>query len=294
MRATDLSELSAFDAVARHRSFTRAAKEREVTASAVSHAVSNLENRLGVRLLNRTTRNVSLTDAGEMLHASLAPAFDMIASAVDGVNRFRDTPFGKVRLNVPNSIAPFVLGNVLGPLISAHPNLQLEVIATDRLVDIVQEGFDAGVRLGESLSEGMVAVKIKPRLRLAVVGSPEYFKSRSVPETPRQLAEHVCIRNMYPSGARYPWEFERKGEKISFNPTGPIALDDHELMVQVALSGTALAYIWEKRAQREILEGKLIRCLEEWCAPEDWLYLYYPSRKHISAGLRAVVEALRV
>jgi DNA-binding transcriptional LysR family regulator len=294
MRATDLSELSAFDAVARHKSFTRAAKEREVTASAISHAVSNLENRLGVRLLNRTTRNVSLTDAGEVLHASLASAFDAIASALDGVNQFRDTPFGKVRLNVPNSIAPFVLGNVLGPLISAHPHIQLEVIATDRLVDIVEEGFDAGVRLGESLSEGMVAVKIKPRLRFAVVGSPQYFRSRSVPKTPRQLAEHVCIRNMYPSGAKYPWEFERKGEKIAFNPTGPIALDDHELMVQVALSGTALAYIWEKRAEREILEGKLIRCLDEWCAPEDWLYLYYPSRKHISAGLRAVVEALRV
>ena len=294
MRATDLSELSAFDAVARHRSFARAAQERGVSASAVSHAVSNLENRLGVRLLNRTTRNVSLTDAGAMLHASLAPAFDVIASGLDGVNRFRDTPFGKVRLNVPNSIAPFVLGDVLGPLISAHPNLKLEVIATDRLVDIVEEGFDAGVRLGESLSEGMVAVRIKPRLRLVVVGSPEYFKSRAVPKTPRQLAEHVCIQNMYPNGAKYPWEFERKGEKIAFNPTGPIALDDHELMVQVALSGTALAYVWEKRAQREIRDGKLISCLDAWCAPEDWLYLYYPSRKNMSAGLRAVVEALRV
>jgi DNA-binding transcriptional LysR family regulator len=294
MRATDLSELSAFGAVARHKSFTRAAKEREVTASAISHAVSNLENRLGVRLLNRTTRNVSLTDVGEMLHASLAPAFDVIAAALDGVNQFRDTPFGKVRLNVPNSIAPFVLGDVLGPLISAHPNLKLEVIATDRLVDIVEEGFDAGIRLGESLSEGMVAIKIKPRLRLVVVGSPEYFRSRSVPKTPRQLAEHVCIQNMYPSGAKYPWEFERKGEKIAFDPTGPIALDDHDLMVQVALSGTALAYVWEKRVEREILDGKLISCLDEWCGPEDWLYLYYPSRKNMSAGLRAVVEALRV
>jgi DNA-binding transcriptional LysR family regulator len=294
MRATDLSELSAFDAVARHKSFTRAAKERGVTASAVSHAVSNLENRLGVRLLNRTTRNVSLTDAGGMLHAELAPAFDVIASALDAVNQFRDTPFGKVRLNVPNSIARFVIGDVLGPLIRAHPNLQLEVIATDRLVDIVEEGFDAGVRLGESLSDGMVAVKIKPRLRFAVVGSPDYFRSRPVPKSPRQLVEHVCIRNMYPSGAKYPWEFERKGKKVAFNPSGPIALDDHELMVQVALSGTALAYIWEKRAEREIIEGRLVRCLDEWCAPEDWLYLYYPSSKHISAGLRAVVDALRV
>jgi DNA-binding transcriptional LysR family regulator len=149
MRAIDLSDLSAFDAVARHKSFTRAAKEREVTASAISHAVSNLENRLGVRLLNRTTRNVSLTDAGEMLHASLAPAFDVIAAALDGVNQFRDTPFGKVRLNVPNSIAPFVLGDVLGPLISAHPNLKLEVIATDRLVDIVKKVLTPGFVWGK-------------------------------------------------------------------------------------------------------------------------------------------------
>jgi DNA-binding transcriptional LysR family regulator len=179
-------------------------------------------------------------------------------------------------------------------LIRAYPNLKLEVIATDRLVDIVEEGFDAGIRLGESLSEGMVAIKIKPRLRLIVVGSPEYFRSRSVPKTPRQLRGHVCIQNMYPSGAKYPWEFERKGERIAFNPSGPIALDDHDLMVKVALSGTTLAYVWEDRARREILDGKLISCLDEWCAPEDWLYLYYPSRKNMSAGLRAVVEALRV
>jgi DNA-binding transcriptional LysR family regulator len=210
-------------------------------------------------------------------------------AVLDGVDLLRRA----APLNVPNSIAPFVLGEVLGPLTSAHPNLQLEVIATDRLVDIVEEGFDAGVRLGESLSEGMVAVKIKPRLRLVVVGSPEYFRSRSVPKTPRQLAEHVCIQNMYPSGAKYPWEFERKGEKIAFDPTGPIALDDQDLMVQVALSGTALAYVWEERARREILDGKLISCLDEWSAPEDWLCLYYPGRKNMSAGLRAVVEALR-
>jgi len=294
MRATDLSELSAFEAVARNSSFTRAARERAVTASAISHAVSNLEDRLGVRLLNRTTRNVSLTDAGERLFASLSPAFDEIASALDQVNAYRDTPFGKVRINVPSSIAPFILGHALGPLISANPNLQIEVIATDRLVDIVEEGFDAGVRLGESLREGMVAVKIKPRLRFAVVGSKNYLRNHGVPKNPRELTDHICVENVYPSGEKYPWEFERKGDKIAFQPQGPIALDDHELMVQVALSGVALAYVWEKRAERELSDGRLVRCLEEWCPPEDWLYLYYPSRKNLSAGLRAVVEALRV
>ena len=204
MRTTDLSELAAFDAVARHRSFRRASEERGVTASAISHAVSNLEARIGIRLLNRTTRSVSLTDAGSMLLARLSPAFGDIGSALDALNRFRDTPFGKVRINAPNSVAPFVFGPVMGRLIEANPNLELEVVATDRLVDIVDEGFDAGIRLGESLRDGMTAVKIKPRLRLAVVGSQAYFEKHPLPKKPADLRDHVCIRNIYPSGAAYP------------------------------------------------------------------------------------------
>lgn len=294
MRSTDLSELAAFDAVARHRSFRRASEERGVTASAVSHAVSNLEARTGIRLLNRTTRSVSLTDAGAMLFARLSPAFGDIGSALDALNQFRDTPFGKVRINAPNSIAPFVFGPVMGPLIAANPNLELEIVATDRLVDIVDEGFDAGIRLGESLREGMTAVRIKPRLRFAVVGSPDYFASRSAPKAPADLKEHVCIRNIYPSGTAYPWEFARYGKTIEFEPIGPISLDDHELMVEAALSGVALAYVWEDRARPYVESGRLVECLASWCAPEDWLYLYYPARKHLSAGLRAVIEALRV
>lgn len=293
MRATDLSELAAFDSVARHSSFRRAAEERGVTASAISHAVSNLEERVGLRLLNRTTRSVSLTDAGAMLQARLAPAFGDIGAALDALNQFRDTPFGKVRINVPNSIAPFVLGRVIGPLVTDNPNLEIEFAATDRLVDIVEEGFDAGIRLGESLREGMIAVKIKPRLRFAVVGSPDYFRNRKIPRTPRDLSDHVCVQNMYPNGMRYPWEFDLKGEAIAFHPSGPIALDDHDLMVQAALSGVALAYVWENRAQRDILDGRLVRCLDEWCPPEDWLYLYYPSRRNMSGGLRAVIDAMK-
>ncbi|KQZ65025.1 transcriptional regulator [Sphingopyxis sp. Root1497] len=294
MRSTDLSELAAFDAVARHRSFRRASEERGVTASAVSHAVSNLEARTGIRLLNRTTRSVSLTDAGAMLFARLSPAFGDIGSALDALNQFRDTPFGKVRINAPNSIAPFVFGPVMGPLIAANPNLELEIVATDRLVDIVDEGFDAGIRLGESLREGMTVVRIKPRLRFAVVGSPDYFASRPAPKAPADLKEHVCIRNIYPSGTAYPWEFARYGKTIEFEPIGPISLDDHELMVGAALSGVALAYVWEDRVRPYVENGRLVECLASWCAPEDWLYLYYPARKHLSAGLRAVIEALRV
>jgi DNA-binding transcriptional LysR family regulator len=294
MRATELSELAAFDAVARHRSFRKAGEERGVTASAISHAVSNLEERTGIRLLNRTTRSVSLTDAGGRLHAELSPAFTNMASALDSLNQFRDTPFGKVRLNVPNSIAPFVVGPVLGRLSAANPNLEIEVVATDRLVDIAEEGFDAGIRLGESLREGMVAVRINPRLRLIVIGSPAYFAARPMPRTPHDLKDHVGIQNMFPNGNRFAWEFRKDGEAIDYWPTGPIALDDHELIVQAAQEGAGLGYVWEQRAKQALADGSLMQCLDEWCQPEDWLYLYYPSRRNMSAGLRAVIEAMRV
>lgn len=294
MRATDLSELAAFEAVARHRSFRKASEERGVTASAISHAVSNLEARVGIRLLNRTTRSVSLTDAGAMLLAQLSPAFGDIASALDGLNQYRETPFGKVRINAPSSIAPFVLGPVMARLIRENPNLQLEIVATDRLEDIVEGGFDAGIRLGESLRDGMTAVRINPRLRFAVVGSPAYFANRPVPQTPVDLKEHICIRNVYPSGTPYAWSFGRDAETVDFEPSGPLTLHDHELMIEAALSGIALAYVWENRAEPFLRDGRLVRCLEPWCPPEDWLYLYYPTRKYMSAGLRAVIEAMRV
>ncbi|ATY31061.1 LysR family transcriptional regulator [Sphingomonas psychrotolerans] len=294
MRTTDLSELAAFDAVARHRSFRKAAEERGVTASAISHAVSNLEARVGIRLLNRTTRSVSLTDAGAMLLAQLSPAFGDIGLALDALNQYRDTPFGKVRINAPNSIAPFVLGPVIGKLIERNPKLELEIVATDRLIDIVEEGFDAGIRLGESLREGMTAVRIKPRMSLVVVGSPAYFARHPFPRMPADLKSHVCIQNMYPNTARYPWFFSREGHEVEFEPTGPLALHDHELMIEAALADVALAYVWEDRARPYVEAGRLIRCLDEWIVPEDWLYLYYPARRHMSAGLRAVIEALRV
>ena len=293
MRTTDLSELAAFDAVARHKSFRRAGEERGVTASAISHAVTNLEARVGIRLLNRTTRSVSLTDAGAMLLSRLSPAFQDIGSAMDGLNQFRDTPFGKVRINAPISVASFVLGPAVARLAEAHPHLQLEVIATDRLVDIVEEGFDAGVRLGESLRDGMTAVRINPRLRFALVGSPAYFARRPAPRTPGDLPDHVCFQNLYPSGVRYAWEFIKDGRTVEFQPTGPFGSDDHDLLIAAALSGSGLAYVWEHRAEPHLRDGRLIRSLEPWCQPEDWLYLYYPTRKYLSAGLRAVIETLR-
>lgn len=180
-----------------------------------------------------------------------------------------------MRINAPNSVAPFVFRSVIGPLIAKNPDLQLEIVATDRLVDVVEEGFDAGIRLGESLRNDMTAVKIRPRLRFAVVGSTSYFEHHPLPKTPDDLRHHVCIRNIYPSGKPYAWEFSRAGKIIEFEPTGSLSLDDHELMVEAALSGVGLAYVCEERARPYIHEGKLVECLASWSAPEDWRYLYY-------------------
>jgi DNA-binding transcriptional LysR family regulator len=214
MHGTELAELSTFLAVARFKSFKQAAVERGVAASAISHTIRSLEDRVGVRLFHRTTRSVSLTEAGERLLTELRPAFSQIERALDSLNSFRGTPFGTVRINVPNSIAPFVLHNAMGQLVKQNPGLHLDIVATDRLVDIVEEGFDAGIRFGERLMQDMIAVHIKPTLRFAVVGTPKYFEGRKMPLRPADLREHSCIRYRYPSGAIFNWHFEKDGETI--------------------------------------------------------------------------------
>jgi len=294
MHSTELTELSTFLAVARQRSFRKAAVERSVVSSAVSHAIRSLEERVGVRLFHRTTRSVSLTEAGQRFLSELQPAFSQIETALDSLNAFRGTPFGTVRVNIPNSIAPFVLRDVLGPLVKQNPGLHLDVVATDRLVDIVEEGFDAGVRFGERLSQDMIAVRIKPRLRFAVVGAPDYLKGRELPVTPGDLRAHACVRYRYPSGAIYNWHFERDGQEVDVEVDGPVTLDDQELMVEAALQGCGLAYVWDDRVLTYLASGALIRCLDDWCAFDDGLHLYYPSRRYVSAGLRALINMLRI
>lgn len=293
MLASELGELATFLSVAKHRSFNRAALERGVASSAVSHSVRKLEERVGVRLLNRTTRSVSLTDAGERFVSELSPAFDQIGRAMDGLNAYRGTPFGLLRITIPASIAPYVLSDVLGPLISNNPGLQLDVETSDRLVDITKEGFDAGIRFGEQLSQDMVAVRLKTRLRFAVVGSPEYLRGRKIPKTPGDLRDHACIRYKFPSGAIFNWEFERDGKSVAVEVNGPMITDGQELMVEAALQGCGLAYVWDDRVRDELNSGRLIRCLADWCRADDSLFIYYPSRRYVSAGLRALIDKLR-
>lgn len=292
MENAELAELAVFASVARHLSFRQAATERGTSASAVSHSIRSLEGRVGVRLFHRTTRSVSLTEAGEALHARLQPALADMRSALDGLNSFRATPFGTIRLNVPNSIAPYVLGDAM-ELLAANSGLKLEIVATDALVDIVQEGFDAGIRFGERLSQDMIAVRIKPKFRFTVVGSPSYFERKPPPMAPHDLHDHDCIRYAFPSGTTFNWEFVKEGEIVKVEVAGPLTVDSQELMADAAARGLGLAYIWEDRAAPYLHDGRLRRCLEDWCTIDESVFLYFPSRKHQSAGLRALVEIMK-
>jgi DNA-binding transcriptional LysR family regulator len=293
MENPELAELAVFAVVAKYLSFRQAATERGTSASAISHSIRSLETRVGVRLFHRTTRSVSLTEAGEMLFARLGPAFSDMRAAVDELNSFRATPFGTVRINVPNSIAPFVLGDAMEQLLKRNPGLKLEVVATDTLVDIVEEGFDAGIRFGERLSQDMIAVRIKSTFRFTVVGSPSYFEGKQPPLTPHDLQNHTCIRYAFPSGAIFNWEFSKNGEVVQVEVAGALTVDSQELMADAAARGLGLGYVWEDRAAPYLRDGRLRRCLEDWCAVDEGLYLYFPSRRHQSAGLRALIEAMK-
>jgi DNA-binding transcriptional LysR family regulator len=293
LQASELAELSMFLGVARHKSFRKTALERGVASSAVSHAIRSLEERVAVRLFHRTTRSVSLTEAGEQLLVQLQPAFDQIERALETLNAFRETPFGTVRVNVPASIAPILVREMVKPLLERNPGLRLNIAATDSLVDIVAEGFDAGIRFGERLGQNMIAVRIKPVLRFAVVGAPSYFATRDIPLTPEDLRRHECIRYRYPSGAMYNWQFERDGQTLDVEVEGPLTVDSQELMVEAALRGCGIAYVWDYRVSSHLASGALVRCLDDWCVFDDSLFLYYPSRRHVSAGLRALIEFLR-
>lgn len=228
-----------------------------------------------------------------MLFTRLEPALTEMRTAVDELNSFRASPFGTIRLNVPNSLALYVLSDIMPKLLQTHPGLKLEVVATDSLVDIVEGGFDAGIRLGERLSQDMIAVRIKSAFRWVVVGSPQYFERKKAPVTPHDLRDHACIRYAFPSGAIFNWEFLKDGETIQVEVDGPLTVDSQEIMTDAAAQDVGLAYVWEDRALPYIRDGRLKRCLEDWCSFDEALFLYFPSRKHQSAGLRALIDVMK-
>jgi DNA-binding transcriptional LysR family regulator len=293
MSKAGLLELNAVVAVATHRSFRGAATEMGMSPSALSHAVAALEQRMGVRLFNRTTRSVSLSEAGEQFLARVRPALREISEAMEAVNQFRDKPTGTLRINTSEGAARQVLQPIVLEFLKRYPDMQLDLVTEGRMVDIVAGGFDAGIRLAEAVPQDMIAVPCGPEQRFAVVGAPSYFDGRSQPTAPGDLASHSCIRRRMPSGAMFRWEFEKRGEEVAIDVKGPLTLDNHNLMIGVALSGLGLAYVNEWTVATDIAAGRLIRVLEDWTPPFGGLSLYYPSHRHVPAGLCAFIGVIR-
>jgi DNA-binding transcriptional LysR family regulator len=287
------SDLVTFLAIARHRSFRAAATELGVSASALSHALRNIEERLDLRLINRTTRSVALTEAGSRLYARISPAFRDIDDALEDLNSFRGKPAGTLRFNAARQSTQLVLLPIVTRFLQAFPDVNVEIVADEALVDMVAAGFDAGVRFGEIIAADMIAVPIGPRHRFAVVGSPGYFKKRKPPVTPHDLKEMPCIRYRFKSGALYRWEFERGGVEVAIDVGGSLTLNDQDLMLDAARDGAGLAFVFEAQAQELIAKRKLVRVLADWCPAYPGFFLYYPSRRQIPAALRAFVDFAR-
>jgi DNA-binding transcriptional LysR family regulator len=294
MRANEFAELTAFVAVAEARSFRRAAIRLNLTPSTLSHSLRALEERLGVKLLNRTTRTVSTTDAGRALLAELAPAFATIETAVEGVNAYRARPHGTVRLNVPHMAAIMVLAPILGRFARDYPDVMLEIAANDAFIDIVREGFDAGIRLGESLDQDMIAMRVSPDFRTAIVGSPDYFATHPAPETPHDLHKHLCIGYRAARGDLYRWEFEKDGKPLAVQVAGPLIIDSPNLLISAALDGVGLAFATESVVADHLASGRLVRALEDWSPSFPGFFLYYPGRRQTSAALRALLSMVRL
>lgn len=296
MPREELSVLAAFAVVADERSFTRAAVRLGVSTSAVSHSIRALEERLGVRLLARTTRTVAPTDAGQRLLAQLRPALDEIEAALTEVGRLREKPAGTIRLIAPSLAVAMTVSPKLAKFVRDYPDVVLEITSEDdSRRDLIAARFDAGIHLGEFLQRDMVAVKVSADQRAAIVAAPSYFDSHPKPKTPRALTAHRCIRyRMGAGGPVYRWEFEKRGKPVTVSVSGPLIVNDVELTLRAALDGLGLAFLFEEHAADHIARGELVRVLEDWCPPFEGFFLYYPSRRQQPAALQVLVDTLRV
>jgi DNA-binding transcriptional LysR family regulator len=293
MAQPDLADLDAFTAVARARSFRGAAASRGVSASSLSEALRRLEAALGVRLLNRTTRSVTPTEAGERLLARLTPALADVSLALDEVNAFRDSPTGVLKLNVPGAVSRIVLPDLIPRFLAAHPGIRVEVSVEEAFVDVLAAGFDAGARYDERLEKDMIAVPLAGPQRFVVVGSPAYFEQHGRPTHPREVLGHPCIRHRFPSGSSYAWEFEKDGEVVRVQPEGPLVTNSGELELAAAEAGLGLLATFEAFCADRIAAGRLETVLDDWLPPFSGPYLYYPSRRHMPAPLRAFVDFVK-
>jgi DNA-binding transcriptional LysR family regulator len=294
MLDAQLSDLDAFSAVARRRSFRAAATLRGVSPSTLSDAVRRLEASLGVRLLNRTTRSVTPTEAGARLLERLTPALNEITAALDAVNAFRLSPVGTLRLNVPWTVASLVLPPIITGFLNANPGISVEVTTEEGMVDVFASGFDAGIRYDERLEQDMIAVPIGPRSqRFALAASPRYLAGRQRPRHPRDLLDHACLRHRFPSGAMPAWEFERDGETVRIAPTGPLVTSAVDLELGSAIDGLGIIYSFDAWLAPALASGALEPLLQEWWLRFTGPLLYYPSRRHMPAPLRAFVDYIK-
>jgi DNA-binding transcriptional LysR family regulator len=290
----NLNDLLAFIAVARERSFTRAAAQLGVSQSALSHTIRSLEERLGLRLLTRTTRSVAPTEAGERLLKIAGPRFDEIETELAALSDMRDKPAGTIRTTAGEHPAGTILWPTLERLLPDYPDIKVEIMIDYGLTDIVAERYDAGVRLGEQVAKGMIAVRIGPDIRMAVVGSRSYFDRRKRPQTPRDLPAHDCINLRLPTyGGLYAWEFEKTGREVKVHVEGQLVFNNIALRLNAALAGLGLAYLPEDQVQADIAAGRLVRVLADWCPPFSGYHLYYPSRRQSSPAFALLVDALR-
>ncbi|TBC86577.1 LysR family transcriptional regulator [Rhizobium leguminosarum] len=288
-----LNDLAAFAAVASHRSFRRAADIMGVSRSALSHAIIGLEAKLDVRLLNRTTRSVSLTQAGARLLARLDPVLQEFDQALDTLSEERGTPSGTLRINANKSGARILLAEVVPRFLDLYPDVEFDLVSEGRLVDIVEQGFDAGIRLLETVPKDMVAVKFGGDVRFIAVAAPSYLHGKATPHTPDDLHAHCCVRQRLPSGKRYRWEFSKRGAEVAIDVPGNLTLDDNDLLVQAAADGRGIAYVPEYFAQPFLGSGQLVTVLDDWCPPTPGLALYYPRSRHVPSPLRAFIDLLR-
>ncbi|SFR85657.1 DNA-binding transcriptional regulator, LysR family [Stenotrophomonas maltophilia] len=293
MATDNLTHLAAFAAVARHRSFRRAGAELALSTSAVSYAIRALEERLGVGLFHRTTRSVALTEAGQRLLDRLQPALGQVHEALEEMNQFRDSPTGLLRINAARAAVPTQLGPRLTRFLRAHPDVRLELTENDGLVDIVAEGFDAGVRLHEFVPEDMVAVPLGPSLHGMIVASPEYLRQHPAPQHPRDLLQHECIRFRFASGHLYKWQFDRDGQSLEIDVRGRLTLSEQTTIMRAVLDGFGLAYVLEDAARPHIEAGRMVAVLQDWSEPFPGFVLYYPRQRQMASALRAFVDMLR-
>jgi DNA-binding transcriptional LysR family regulator len=294
----DLNDLSAFAAVVRAGGFRDAARVSGMSPSGLSEAVRRLEAKLGVRLVNRTTRSIAPTEAGARLLERLAPALGEIEAAMDVVNAFRDRPAGTLKLNVPANVARIVLPSIVPPFLKAYPDIKMEVIAEDGFVDVLAAGCDAGIRYDERLEQDMIAVPIGPRVqRFATAAAPDYLKTHGRPEHPRDLLAHACLRGQFAGGAMQVWEFQRDGELVRVDPTGPLVVRPGataDLAVSAAVAGLGIIHLFEDWLSAALNSGALAPVLEPWWQSFSGPFLYYPGRRHVPTPLRAFVDFIKV